>query len=302
MAQNYDIIIVGGGPAGMTAAIYARRAGKRVLLLQGTVFGGQIALSPQVDNYPGIGSISGIELSDRLYAQAKGLGADILPEEAAAVQDGPVKTVLTSSGSYTCTALILATGMRHRTLDLPGEDTISGVSYCAVCDGAFYRGRDAAVYGGGSSALQEALFLSEQCRHVTLIHRRDTFRGDPVLVEAVKARENVTLVFHTVIQALESGNGSLTGLHLVDTATGKKHLLPVSALFVAIGYQPQTALAASLGLTDSQGFLAAGEDCATALPGIFAAGDCRAKQVRQLVTACADGACAALSACRYLKP
>lgn len=302
MSKDYDIIIIGGGFAGLTAAIYARRAEKSVLLLENRVIGGQITYSPKVDNYPGVLHLSGVELADRLYTQAKLLGTAFALEEAAAVQDGTPKTVVTASRSYTCSAVILATGMKHRTLGLPGEDTLSGISYCAVCDGAFYRGKEVAVYGGGSSALQEALYLSEQCRHVTLIYRGDTLRGDPILASSLEAKKNVTLAMHTVIDGLEGQNGALTGLHLRDSATDAARSIAVNGLFVAIGYQPNTALAQSLGLTDNQGFLPAGEDCVTALPGIFAAGDCRTKQVRQLVTACADGAVAALAACHCGTP
>lgn len=299
MLRNYDIIIIGGGPAGLTAAIYARRAGKTVLLLESSVIGGQISLSPKVDNYPGMAGISGVDLADQLYSQAKNLGTEILLEAAVEIRNGTPKTVVTARHSYSGSALILATGMKHRTLGLSGEASLSGISYCAVCDGAFYRDKAVAVYGGGSSALQEALFLSAICRHVTLIHRRDTFRGDPILVHAMKSHENITPVMNTVIRSLDGKDGALTGLTLLDSVTNQTRAIAVSGLFVAIGYQPNTTLAQSLGLTDSQGFLTAGEACVTALAGVFAAGDCRIKQVRQLVTACADGAVAALAACQY---
>ena len=189
MAEHFDILIIGGGPAGLTAALYARRAGKSVLVLEKAAVGGQIASSPRVENFPGILSVSGAELADRLYEQADRAGARIELEEVLEVRDGTPKTVVTDYGSYTCDALILATGMKHRSLGLPGEDTLSGISYCAVCDGAFYAGKDVAVAGGGNTAVQDALFLSELCRHVTVIHRRDTFRADPVLVDALKRRE-----------------------------------------------------------------------------------------------------------------
>ena len=177
--EHFDILIVGGGPAGLTAAIYARRAGRSVLLLEKESFGGQIASSPRVENFPGLMSVSGAELADRLYNQAEALGARLELEEVLEVRDGPRKTVVTDYGSYDCSALILATGMKRRTLDLPGEDTMAGISFCAVCDGSFYQGRDVAVCGGGNTALQDALFLSDLCRHVTLVHRRSTVPGDP---------------------------------------------------------------------------------------------------------------------------
>lgn len=300
MAEHFDIIIVGGGPAGLTAAVYARRAGKSVLVLEKASVGGQIATSPRVDNFPGIPSVSGIELAERLYTQAEDLGARIELEEVLEVRDGFPKTVVTDYSTYTCTALILATGMKHRSLGLAGEDTLSGVSFCAVCDGAFYAGKDVAVCGGGNTALQDALFLSDLCRHVTLIHRRGEFRGDPILAEALEKRENVSLVLHTVVEALR-GENALTGLLLRNTATGETRELPVDGLFQAVGQQPEAVLSQALRVADEAGFIHAGEDCLTKVPGVFAAGDCRTKEVRQLTTACADGAVAALAACRYCR-
>lgn len=298
MSEHFDIIIIGGGPAGLTAAVYARRAGKSVLILEKATIGGQIASSPKVDNFPAMPGISGAELADRLYAQADELGARLELEEVLEIRQGTPKTVVTDYNTYTCTALILATGMKHRTLGLAGEDTMAGISYCAVCDGAFYAGRDTAVCGGGNTALQDALFLADVCRHVTLIHRRNEFRADPILVENLRKRENVTFVLDTVIDAL-LGNGSLTGLRLKNTVTGDVSELEVNGLFQAVGQQPEGALAQALNVADNTGFIPVGEDCVTPAAGIFAAGDCRTKEVRQLTTACADGAVAALAACRY---
>ena len=245
MAEHFDILIIGGGPAGLTAALYARRAGKSVLVLEKAAVGGQIASSPRVENFPGILSVSGAELADRLYEQADRAGARIELEEVLEVRDGTPKPVVTDYGSYTCDALIRATGMKHRSLGLPGEDTLSGISYCAVCDGAFYAGKDVAVAGGGNTAVQDALFLSELCRHVTVIHRRDTFRADPVLVDALKRRENVSLALSATVEAL-LGQESLTGLRLRDTVTGETRDLAVSGLFEAVGQQPEGAVAQAL--------------------------------------------------------
>jgi len=298
MANHFDIVIVGGGPAGLTAAVYARRAGKSVLLLEKEGFGGQIASSPRVENFPGIPAVSGAELADRLYSQAEALGARMELEEVAELRDGAVKTVVTNYGSYSCTALILATGMKHRTLGLPREETLSGISYCAVCDGAFYKGKDVAVCGGGNTALADALFLSDLCRHVTLIHRRDEFRGDPILVEQLQKRDNVSFALSTVVEEL-LGETALSGLRLRNTETGVVMVLPADGLFEAVGQLPERALAESLVRVDDAGFIAAGENCVTPVPGVFAAGDCRTKEVRQLTTACADGTAAAIAACRY---
>lgn len=297
--EHFDIVIVGGGPAGLTAAIYARRAGKTVLVLERSSIGGQIASSPRVDNFPGIPGISGVELAAHLYTQAEAQGARVELEEVSEIRDGAVKTVITEYGAYTCSALILATGMTHRSLNLPGEDTLAGISYCAVCDGAFYAGQDVAVCGGGNTALQEAIYLSDICRQVTLIHRRDAFRADAVLVEAVRKLHNVTLLPDTVVCAL-SGEDTLTGLTLKNTRTGASSSLAVSGLFLAVGQQPEGRLAQMLGVSDEDGFIPAGEDCRTSVPGVFAAGDCRTKEIRQMVTACSDGAVAALAACQYL--
>ena len=300
MDKQFDIIIVGGGPAGLTAAIYARRAGRRVLLLEKQGFGGQIASSPRVENFPGLPAVSGAELAERLYSQAETLGAQIELEEVLEIQNGTPKTVVTDYGSYTAAALILASGMRHRSLGLEGEHTMAGISFCAVCDGAFYSGQDVAVVGGGNTALQDALYLAGVCRHVTLIHRREEFRADPILVEEVLNVPNITALRSTVVEALEGGE-HLTGLKLRHTGTGEISHLAVSALFEAVGHLPETSAAAPLLTLDPAGFIPAGEDCRTPLPGIFVAGDCRSKSVRQLTTACADGAVAALAACDYCR-
>lgn len=299
MHEHFDLIIVGAGPAGLTAAVYARRAGRSVLVLERSSIGGQIASAPKVENYPGFSAISGAELAERLYTQAGDLGARIELETVTSIVPGPVHTVTTDYGTYTATAVILATGTVHRALGLPGEDTLSGISYCAVCDGAFYQGRDVAVCGGGNSALQESLFLSDLCRHVTLIHRRQEFRGDPILLEALQTRSNVTILPETRIAALESRDGTLTGLLLEHAVSGTQSHLDVDGLFAAVGQQPDTALSQALGIAGEDGYIPAGEDCRTAIGGIFVAGDCRTKDVRQLTTACADGASAALAACRW---
>lgn len=298
MKESFDIIIIGGGPAGLTAAIYARRAGKSVLVLEKASVGGQIASSPKVDNFPGIPGVSGAELADRLYNQADALGARIELEEVLEIQNSSPKTVVTDYNSYTSTALILATGMKHRTLGLSREETLPGISFCAVCDGAFYIGKDAAVCGGGNTALQDAIYLSDLCCHVTLIHRRSEFRADPILIETVKQRKNVTILTNTVIETL-LGQDNLTGLQLKNTLTGTVTELPVSGLFEAVGQQPESALAQALSIANNDGFIPAEENCVTNAAGVFAAGDCRTKTVRQLTTACADGAVAALAACAY---
>ncbi len=298
----YDILIIGGGPAGLTAATYARRAGKSVLVIEKNAFGGQITWSPRVENFPGFVSVTGTELGDRLLEQAMEQGAEVELDEVISVRveaDG-VKTVVCESGeTFQGCALIAAVGARPRMLGVEREEELvgSGVCYCAVCDGAFFAGQDVAVCGGGNAALQDALLLSETCRRVTLIHRRADFRGEQRLVEALKEKENVELVMSARVTAL-LGDRELAGLTVVQD--GEERTLPVTGLFVAVGHQPDNGVFSELLALDEAGYAASGEDCMTKSAGVFVAGDCRRKGVRQLTTAVADGAVAALAACRYL--
>ena len=296
----YDIIIVGGGPAGLTAATYARRAGKSVLVIEKNAFGGQITWSPKVENFPSVISISGTELGDRLLEQAMEQGADAELEEVVSVSAGEVKTVKCQSGAeFHARAVIIAAGAKPRMLGLPREEELigSGVGFCAVCDGAFYKGRPVAVNGGGNSALQDALLLAETCSRVYLIHRRDSFRGEARLVDALWAKENVDFVMNaSVVELL--GESELTGI--VVEQQGQRWEIAVEGLFVAVGHQPDVNLFENLIELDKGGYALSGEDCLTGTPGIFVAGDCRSKSVRQLTTAMADGSVAALAACAYL--
>jgi len=298
----FDILIIGGGPAGLTAATYARRAGKSVLVIEKSAFGGQITWSPRVENFPGFLSIPGTELGDRLLEQAMEQGAEVELDEVQELRVGPdgVKSARCESGAvFMGKAVIIAVGAKPRTLGLPREEELvgSGVCYCAVCDGAFYAGQDVAVCGGGNAALQDALLLSETCRRVYLIHRRSDFRGERKLVEALRQRENVELILNAHVTGL-LGDTELTGIELEQEGTPRR--LSVSGLFVAIGHQPDNGIFAPLMELDGKGYVRAGEDCLTKSAGIFVAGDCRAKAVRQLTTAVADGAVAALAACRFL--
>ena len=297
----YDIIIIGGGPAGLTAAVYARRAGRSVLVIEKDAFGGQITQSPRVENFPGYAAISGTELADKLLAQAMDQGAEVELEEAAQIRvSGSEKTVVCASGAkFDCKAIILATGAKPRTLGLPREAELtgSGVSYCAVCDGAFYKDRAVAVVGGGSSALQVALLLSETCSRVCLIHRREGFRGEQTLVEALRRRANVEFLLNAQVREL-LGADELTGV--VVEQNGARRALAVEGLFIAVGAQPDNAAFAPLLKLDGAGYADASEDCRTPTEGLFVAGDCRKKAVRQLTTAAADGAVAALAAAEWL--
>lgn len=298
--QQYDIIIVGAGTAGLTAAIYALRAGKSVLVTEGEGFGGQITSSPRVENYPGIASISGNEFADGLVSQALTLGADVELERVEKIIDGVEKTVITDSNSYSCKCVIIATGAKHRPLGIEREEEFSGMglSYCAVCDGAFFKGQEVAVVGGGDSALQSAIFLSAYCSKVTLIHRRNEFRGEKALVDTLNTKDNVSMLLESEVSEL-IGDGTLTAVK-VKNKSGEEQELPLNGLFVAVGQMPDNKAFADVVKLDDFGYIIADEDCETGTAGIYTAGDCRTKQVRQLTTAAADGAVAALAACKYI--
>ncbi len=297
----YDILIVGGGTAGLTAAIYARRAGKTVLVLEGTGFGGQITSSPLVENYPGMKAVSGLDYSEALTQQAQDLGAETKFGQVQAVRREEDRFVLTAGKKeYEGKALILATGAKHRHLGVEGEEAMTGrgVSYCAVCDGAFFKDKETAVVGGGDSALQSAIFLSGICKKVTLIHRRDQFRGQDADVQVVKSRENIELALNSQVTALH-GEPLLTGVTLTNK-DGTTRELSIVGLFVAVGQEPDNQVFTDLVDLDEAGYIVAGEDCLTRTPGVFTAGDCRTKTLRQLTTAAADGSVAATAACRFV--
>ena len=299
----YEILIVGGGPAGLTAAIYAARAGKHVAVLERGSTGGQIISAPLVENYPGIPSVSGTELARQMTEQACTFGAEIIYTEAVGLEKTPAGfRVLCTDGAREAKTVILATGAAHRQLGLPGETALTGcgISYCAVCDGAFYEGLDVAVVGGGDTALQDTLFLANICRSVTLIHRRDAFRASAMLVGRAEKQENIRLLRSRTVQRLIRSEDALQGVELLHTETGQTERLNVDGLFIAVGQAPQSAPFLD-AIAAEDGYYLAGEDTKTSLPGVFAAGDGRKKQVRQLTTAVSDGAAAALAACRYLE-
>ncbi|MBQ8123316.1 MAG: FAD-dependent oxidoreductase [Ruminococcus sp.] len=296
----YDIIIVGAGPAGMTAAIYGRRAGKSVLVLEAASYGGQIINTPDVENYPSAAHISGFDLATQIYEQAKALGAEFAFEKVTGIEDGDVKTVVTAKNRYEGRAVIIATGSENRKLGVAGEDELvgRGVSYCATCDGAFYRKKTVAVVGGGNTALEDALYLADLAEKVYLIHRRDQFRGDETTVARLRERENVELVLNSRVTGLIAEK-KLKSVEVTDK-DGNTSQLEVNGLFVAVGRVPENQNFASVIELDGAGYAVAGENCRTRSSGIFVAGDNRVKDVRQLVTATADGAVAATEAIKYL--
>ena len=292
----YDIIIVGAGPAGLTSAIYACRARKSVLVLEANSYGGQIVNTLDIENYPALEHISGFDFATNLYNQTKNLGAEIKFEKVVEIKDGSVKEVVTTKNVYKCKAIILATGAENRKLGLPNEDDLvgSGVSYCATCDGAFYKERDVAVVGGGNTAIEDALYLSDICRTVYLIHRRDKFKAEDVLIDKLNKKENIKCIFNSSVSKI-IGSDKLTGIEINGDST-----ISVDGLFIAVGRVPENQNFAKVINLNDFGYVIAGEDCHTNVDGIFVAGDNRAKLLRQLTTATGDGAVAATEAIKYI--
>ena len=301
----YDIIIVGGGPAGLTAAVYGLRAGKSVLVIEKNGFGGQIAYSPKVENIPGTKVISGTEFADHITDQGMALGADMELEKVVKVEKtGDGFKALTEEGSaFEGKSVILALGVKHRTLGLPGEEELigHGISFCAVCDGAFSADQEVAMIGGGNSALQEALLLSEVCSKVTVVQNLAGFTGEKKLADALLEKDNVTAIFSTVVVGYQQENGQLVGLRLRNEETGDESEIRVDGAFLAVGLLPENEPFAEHAKLNDWGYFDVTEDCCTATPGVFVAGDCRSKRIRQVVTAAGDGAIAAMAACRYLE-
>ena len=301
----YDIIVVGGGAAGMTAALYALRNGKSALVIEKNGFGGQITHSPKVENYPGTLQMSGNEFAEKMLDQILAQGAEIEFENVISVEDrGDVKIVKTEEGGvYEAAAVVLATGVKHRMLGLEGEDELvgEGISFCAVCDGDFYSGRRVCVAGGGNSALQEAVLLSEKCSEVIMLQDLDFFTGEQKLQDVLFAKPNVKAYTGVKITGFLQKEGELCGLEILKTATGEKSTVECDGLFVAIGLIPENEPFKELADLNGYGYFDSDEGCGTKTAGIYVAGDCRSKNVRQLTTAVADGASAALAACRYLQ-
>ena len=297
----YDIIIIGGGPAGLTAALYARRANKTALVIEKGSFGGQITYSPKVENIPGFTEVTGNEFADKLVEQVLYQQADVECAEVLNIIDGPTKTVVTDSGNFEGKSVIIATGAKHRLLGLENEQNLigEGISFCAVCDGAFYEGKTVAVIGGGNSALQEAILLSDLAKEVIVIQNLSAFTGEQKLVEKLESKANVKTILDTTVEKL-IGQNSLEGVVVKNTKTNEQTELKLDGMFVAIGLVPQNEAFADVVSLDERGYGASNEACLTNANGIFVAGDCRTKTIRQVVTASADGATAALAACDYI--
>ncbi len=303
MSEIYDLAILGAGPAGISAAIYAARARLNTLWIERKFAqGGQIVDTYEVDNYPGLPGINGMDLGEKMAAHAEKLGLSPLRENVVSVEDEDgIKVIRTKKNEYRARAVILAFGAAHRTLGIPGEESLSGmgVSYCATCDGAFFRDRTVAVIGGGNVAAEDAILLSRTCKKVYVIHRRDQMRADQILQEKLFACENVEMIWDTVPVSIE-GEEMVSGIKFQNKKTGEERELPLDGVFIAVGIVPNTELFRNLVKLDESGYIVAGEDCVTSTPGVFAAGDIRTKQLRQVITAAADGANAVTSAERIL--
>lgn len=299
----YDTVIIGAGPAGLTAALYLRRFNKTVLVLEKGTFGGQATYSPKIENYPGFKQISGNELADSMVEQVLEQGADIELECVTGVDnDGEYKRVTTDCGFYLAKTVIIAAGVRHRMLGLPGENDLvgNGISFCAVCDGAFYKSKEVAVIGGGNSALQEAILLSEQCSRVYIVQNLSFLTGEAKLASLIESRENCEILLGYTVKSLLSSSGSLTGIEIHNETDGSDKTLVVDGMFVAIGLIPENDVFKNLTHLDGSGYIVSDESCITDSDGIFVAGDCRTKRVRQISTAAADGAVAAVNANSYI--
>ena len=298
----YDIIIIGGGPAGLTAAIFARRASKKVLLLEAMAVGGQIVQAAKIENYPTRPNISGITFATDLYNQIKELGAEIKFERAININDlGDTKEVMTNNNTYTSKTVILATGSENRKLGLPMEDELvgRGVSYCATCDGMFFKGKDVAVVGGGDTAIDDARYLSDIANKVYLIHRRDTFKAETEEVEEIKRKDNIEFILNSNVVKLNTTDNLLSSIE-VKNNDGTTKEINVSGIFIAVGRIPENQNFAKLINLDKYGYVIAGENCHTNIDGVFVAGDNRVKDLRQIVTATSDGAMAATEAIKYI--
>ncbi len=296
----YDVAVIGAGIAGMTAAIYARRAGKSVVVFEKESIGGQISLSPKVENYPGFKEISGLELSESIFEQASALGAELEVDEVVSIEkeDG-LFTLNCNYCTHRAKAVVIACGLKHRKLEAASAYEGRGVSYCAVCDGSFYKGKTVAVVGGGNTAVTEAIYLSDICEKVFLIHRRSGYRAETAVMERLRSKANIERLEFKTVEAV-SGEKKVESLTLKDTRDGQLSSIDVDGLFVALGHIPQNAAFSGLMELDEYGFAVVDESCSAPTPGVFAAGDCRKKAVRQLTTAAADGACAGIAAANYI--
>ena len=305
MGKKYDVAIIGGGPAGLTAGIYAARAGKSTAVIERGLIGGQITFTDSIDNFPAAPGMNGAEYAMKIQSQAESFGAEIIMDEITEVTapetEGGTFKIKGNSDEYEATAVVLATGLDNRKMGISGEDGLisRGISFCAVCDGAFFRNKEVAVYGGGNTAVEDAAFLANICSKVTIIHRRDRFRAEQAVVDELKALDNVEFVMTSNVVGV-NGDKALESITVKNNETGETRDIDVSALFVAIGKIPNGKPFANLAATDEAGYFDIGETCEASTPGVFVAGDGRSKELKQLTTAVSDGSIAATKACHYV--
>ncbi|MCH4056607.1 thioredoxin-disulfide reductase [Lapidilactobacillus gannanensis] len=304
MVKKYDVIIIGAGPGGMTAALYASRANLSVLMLDRGIYGGQMNNTAAIENYPGFASILGPELGEKMYASATQFGAEYTYGTVKSVVDHQDhKTIITDDGEYEAKAVIIATGAEHRHLGVPGEEQYSGrgVSYCAVCDGAFFKNKEVAVIGGGDSAVEEGIYLAQLASKVTIVHRRDSLRAQKILQRRAFANEKIEFVWNADVQEIVGDDQKITAVHYRDKVTNEEHDLPATGVFIYVGVEPMTAPFKDLGILDEAGWIKTDETTHTAVPGIFAVGDVRQKHLRQIANAVGEGGLAGQAAFDYLQ-
>ncbi|EKK20530.1 thioredoxin-disulfide reductase [Fructilactobacillus florum] len=304
MTKKYDVIVIGAGPAGMTAALYASRAELSVLMLDRGVFGGQMNNTAEIENYPGFKSILGPDLSQAMYDSSTQFGVEYAYGEVTGITtDGATKLVNTADQQYEAVAVILAAGAEYRKLGVPGEEEFGGrgVSYCAVCDGAFFKQEDVIVVGGGDSAVQEATYLSNIANQVTVVHRRDQLRAQPILQQQAFSKDNIDFVWNSTVQHIDGDDKKVTGVTIKNQQTNEEQQLAASGVFIYVGILPLTTAFQQLGITDDQGWIETNEQMATKVPGIFAVGDVRHKPLRQITTAVGDGGIAGQAVFDYVE-
>ncbi len=297
-----DCIIIGAGPAGLTAAIYAARAGHSVIVFEETIHGGQVALTPEVENYPGIKKISGVQFAMDIYDHATSLGVEVRYDKIAKAEfSGKTKKLYTAKEEFEAKTVIIANGAKRRELGCKGEERLKGrgVSYCATCDGAFYKDKITAIVGGGNTALEDALFLANNCEKVYLIHRRDEFRGSKILVDAVLKNEKIDIIYDSFVTEIK-GENKVESIDVQNKKTDESKTLEIAGIFIAVGTVPDNKVFGDELLLDEVGYIVAGEKCHTNIEGVYAAGDTRTKNLRQIVTAASDGAIAAVEMSAYI--
>ena len=297
----YDVIIIGAGPAGLTSAIYARRSNKEVLVLEANTYGGQIVTTDKIDNYPAAPHISGFDFATNLYNQVVELGAEVKFEKAVEIVDGEIKKVVTDKNTYEAKTIIIAIGVRNRNLNVPGEKEFegNGVSYCATCDGMFYKGKTVAVIGAGNTAFEEALYLSNICKKVYIIHRNEKFKASPSMTKKVKNKDNIEFILNSNVTSI-NGKDKVSDIDIKDINENTSNI-KVSAIFIAIGQIPENGNLTKDLKIDKNGYIKSDKNLKTNIDGIYVAGDIRPKTLRQLVTATSDGAIAAVNAIKSIK-